>query len=582
MCSRTPEVDLLSNLRLDYRMHLARKGLASEPGIEDVAFKRLLDNVVKKYTGTDKTTSDGDRKALEKFRASNSRAQEWAWVQVEREDSVIDEMIKLTLFRWIGTVNLSVMHRGQESESFTGPGASRGSKTNDVYTKLYDSCLTGSRRGLYIRYLHNLRDRTAINAEEKRRQVHGEFRQTVSSSASFAPKNASESRLITTEPTLNMYFQKVIGSYVEGLLLKRCHIDLATQPGKNRFLARSGSIDGRHATIDLSDASNYPLELARVFFPRGFFEAMEASRTESVEIDGVAEPMHVLSGMGNGFTFQVETLLFAAILDVTYTHLGIKTEGQRLNVFGDDIICRSEAVDLLVRTLTRLGFRVNQDKSFTHGPFRESCGGDYFHGQPVKPVYIRSLVKDRDFYSAHNRLGVWSKIHGVLISNTVKWLRSKVEHPLFVPCDLDPNMGFYASVDNLAVNLNQQLLRVQYARQRDLEAAPDGAVFYRYAIEEAVEGAKTGKVNPDGALKAVSSGRVMPHTKGDIQVIPKAVLLKSRTRIGFVGGHRPSFADSPIYRDYHATLETDVSLHVLLPVWSTVRSICWLPARNVS
>lgn len=569
-------VALHDSLNADYRTFLARKGLATVPDIKDVAFSRLLLGVVKKFTGELDTTPEGDAAALAKFRASNSRARDWAWVQFDKEDAVIDEMIRLTLFRWIGHVNLSTMHSDQEAEKLMGPGASRGSKTNDVYTKLYDSCLTASSRSLYIRYLHQIRDKTAISAESIRREVHGEFRETVSSSASFAKKSAHESRLITTEPTLNMYFQKVIGQYVEGLLLRECKIDLATQPGKNRLLARFGSIDGRHATIDLSDASNYPLALARVLFPSGFFKAMEACRTESVEINGDVEPMYVLSGMGNGFTFQVETLLFAAILDTVYRYLGLRPEGQRLNVFGDDIICHAEAVDLLVATLTRLGFRVNEGKSFVDGPFRESCGGDYHHGQPVKPVYIRRLDRDSDIYSAHNRLGVWSKIHDIDIGNTLRLLRQSARERLYVPCDCDVNAGFYASVDNLA-KIDQVSLRRLYGRQRDMEAAPQDAVFYSYLVSEAVEPDKTGSWNPDGCLKAVSSGRVAPHSKGGIKTTPKAVILKSRKRIGFVAGIDPSYRASPVYEDYMSTVGVGVNLHVLLPEWSTVRTVCWLP-----
>jgi hypothetical protein len=85
--------------------------------------------------------------------------------------------------------------------------------------------------------------------------------------------------------------------------------------------------------------------------------------------------------MGNGATFAIETLIFAA--------LSFATGSKRFSVYGDDIIIEKEYVEDLFTLLKFFGFRINEDKSFTEGPFRESCGVDVFSGEEVTPFYLR-------------------------------------------------------------------------------------------------------------------------------------------------------------------------------------------------
>jgi hypothetical protein len=58
-------------------------------------------------------------------------------------------------------------------------------------------------------------------------------------------------------------------------------------------------------------------------------------------------------------------------------------------VYGDDIIVPAASYELLTRVLKQLGFEVNLDKSFATGPFRESCGADYFLGSQVRPLFMK-------------------------------------------------------------------------------------------------------------------------------------------------------------------------------------------------
>ena len=106
------------------------------------------------------------------------------------------------------------------------------------------------------------------------------------------------------------------------------------------------------------------------------------------------------STMGNACTFPVESLLFfsiavAAILTVrkvTPTKEAIKDAATEVAVFGDDIVAPKDSRELLKRALVVLDFKVNVDKSYEAGRFRESCGVDAYAGANVTPTYLRSLA----------------------------------------------------------------------------------------------------------------------------------------------------------------------------------------------
>jgi hypothetical protein len=103
-------------------------------------------------------------------------------------------------------------------------------------------------------------------------------------------------------------------------------------------------------------------------------------------------------------------------------HRGVKNFG----VFGDDIIVVKPAFRWVVRLLELLGFTVNSKKTFVEGPFRESCGQDWFNGQPCRPVYIKRLSTAQDVYVAINTLNRWSAMTKLYLPNTVQWLQSLV------------------------------------------------------------------------------------------------------------------------------------------------------------
>lgn len=89
--------------------------------------------------------------------------------------------------------------------------------------------------------------------------------------------------------------------------------------------------------------------------------------------------------MGNGTTFPVETLLFVAACHAINPQY---RPGKDFTVYGDDIVYPSDKARDLLKLLRVLGFSRNVDKTFIDGPFRESCGEDWFGGVAVRPFVL--------------------------------------------------------------------------------------------------------------------------------------------------------------------------------------------------
>lgn len=239
-------------------------------------------------------------------------------------------------------------------------------------------------------------------------RTYGTFSQTkvVEGAVLFTvPKKNDIDRCACKEPDINMYLQKGVGRHIRGRLLRN-GINLNDQ-GINRDLARQGAIHGDLATLDLSSASDsVSVELVRLLLPPLWFEYLNDIRSQSVTVDGDTIVTGMFSSMGNGFTFELESLLFYSLVRSVLYFEGISG---RLSVYGDDIICPSSGYDLVVWTLRWMGFRTNQEKSFASGPFRESCGGHYHGYEDVTPFYLKRPASSlTDLIRVANQLREWA------------------------------------------------------------------------------------------------------------------------------------------------------------------------------
>lgn len=213
------------------------------------------------------------------------------------------------------------------------------------------------------------------------------------------PKTALTDRGICIEPSINVFYQLGLGHWLSRRMKWVYGWDKENVQQYHRWLARLGSLTGAVATIDLSMASDtVSSNLVKLLLPRDWFDLLDQLRCKKTLIDGRKLINEKFSSMGNGFTFELETLLFYTLARVvTRVHaaeIDWFAPGVDVSCFGDDIIIPTQCVSDMVSALRFFGFAVNQDKSFWSGPFRESCGGDYFRGYDVRPHFQKKATNE--------------------------------------------------------------------------------------------------------------------------------------------------------------------------------------------
>jgi hypothetical protein len=218
---------------------------------------------------------------------------------------------------------------------------------------------------------------------------------------SFVPKSYKTKRSIATEPLLNGYLQKGIDQFIRRNLLRR-GIDLSDQ-SVNSEMARVGSLGGfnPYVTLDLSSASDsLATGLVKDLLPSDWFDLLDRTRSHRYKYRGTSQRYHKFVSMGNGFCFPLQTLIFAAVCHATSVINGSPSD---FKVYGDDIVVRQSDALMVLEFLKFIGFRSNPDKTYIHGPFRESCGTDWYSGLDVRPAYLNfRFLDNRDLFKFHN------------------------------------------------------------------------------------------------------------------------------------------------------------------------------------
>lgn len=323
-----------------------------------------------------------------------------------------------------------------------GPGASNEVKGTHTAEKIYQemTCTTSAEPLVATLRSNNF----YFSALDAKKGVRG-TRVVRGSKLTTVPKNEDSVRIIAIEPSGNMALQLAAGQYLTDVL-RSIGLDISTQQDKNKHLAYVGSLDNSLATIDLSSASDmFTPELIRLIFPPKWYNLLMQIRSSCTTIKGVEHTLNMISTMGNGFTFPLMTLTIVCLI---YAMRAVRNgpnlyvSWAKTAVFGDDIILPTTEYEAFCSILSEAGLVVNHDKSFSDGPFRESCGGDYWLGRDVTPFYVRSLLTDPEVYVAINQLTLWCSKHDVFMPKTLKLLASFIQTELyFVPEWSNPDQG---------------------------------------------------------------------------------------------------------------------------------------------
>jgi len=407
-----------------------------------------LSALVRKYPfPTDRVNFDPRKKALDTFLRS------------ERKCRLVNKRFKL--FDTLRSPHESALSRARSwisyvlgpfdldavlSECDFGPGASLGvhGNTTNQARKLLVSKWTVSSGAFYYAYSAICRDNYLVELLNRRdegpyyaadhfelfRNFQKKVRYAESNKVSFVPKTVMTERTIAVEPLLNGYLQKGADTFMRKRL-KRVGIDLSDQ-SLNQRLAREGSTssgDQSWVTLDLSSASDsISIELCRNLLPPDWFDYLNSIRSHSYSLDGTEIRYQKFTTMGNGFCFPLETLLFASLCSVACG--GLSTYSN-FTVYGDDILIRKYAADRLVSLLKLCGFSVNRRKSFLQGPFRESCGADWFEGKDVRPINLDYTFESIENIFKFCNLCRSKEILADLFNEALQYLESLIPPDLF-------------------------------------------------------------------------------------------------------------------------------------------------------
>lgn len=214
------------------------------------------------------------------------------------------------------------------------------------------------------------------------------------------PKTADKPRLIASEPNCHQWTQQITRNWLDYRFTNSWvgkFIDLHDQ-GKSQILVKKSSLDRHLCTVDLSSASDRLSAWVVLRFFRknkSFLEHIRAHRTNyTMDTHGIRrEPylMNKFATQGTAVTFPIQSLVFlACALAVSFDKKNICVEdikdliGQ-VRTYGDDILLPSRGYERLCNLLEYLELKVNKDKSFHKGFFRESCGMDCYRGYDVTP-----------------------------------------------------------------------------------------------------------------------------------------------------------------------------------------------------
>jgi hypothetical protein len=213
------------------------------------------------------------------------------------------------------------------------------------------------------------------------------------------PKDYKTGRGVAPEPVSRQVFGYQVDSGMRKCL-RKFHVDLNDQ-NRNRTLC---SIAYKHglATIDKSNASDsisLTLVEALTQYTPQLWDDLCACRTNFIQVDGKIVPNYRCMTMGNAVTCSLQSGIYLSGLmycidlwnNLPADSSRSSKDGMRrqdrhkqftladIGVYNDDVILPNELVDIYIYIMTKLGFTINIEKSYTHKQkYRESCGVEYY------------------------------------------------------------------------------------------------------------------------------------------------------------------------------------------------------------
>lgn len=270
---------------------------------------------------------------------------------------------------------------------------------------------------------------------------------------SLVPKTLKTPRIIAISACEMQYLQQAIKDYLVEVLEKSAytsgHINFSDQ-SVNQKMAIEASTDGKSATLDLSEASDRVLlSLVRHTFRScpNLLEALEVTREDVVKLPFIVKindniairklRLRKFAGMGSATCFPVEAMVFFTIIvtaliesrSLRPTLRNIYKCSRDVYVYGDDLIVPVDEAPVICEWLERFSCRVNREKSFSTGYFRESCGVDAYGGVNVTPTYVRAAwpTDHRNSSEIQSFVATGNQLYERGFFRSARYIRDRIE-----------------------------------------------------------------------------------------------------------------------------------------------------------
>lgn len=272
------------------------------------------------------------------------------------------------------------------------------------------------------------------------------------------PKNKDTDRVILCEPMCNMICQRCIAKAIVSFIDKSFNLDLYdAQRVHGTLLSLVES-----STIDLKNASNSNwLAFIRWYLEdTALLNMLEKARIGVVEYKEEYHHLNMIAPMGNGYTFEVMTLI---LLSIT------REFDSFAHVFGDDIIVDDIVAEDVIETLQSIGYNINTQKTFVASSFKESCGSFICDNQYITSFDMKFSENVTEAISTVNKVFVLQKLddlyaplYRALIEITPLALLTSDGYDIPYPSDPRVNYvpkSYNSNISNLGIfDLNSKVL----------------------------------------------------------------------------------------------------------------------------
>lgn len=321
----------------------------------------------------------------------------------------------------------------------------------------------------YAKRLHQKRWKLQCDTYVEPTQLTGEalgfFQTTVGACTArldYVSKDFETVRMIVPTGEGTLLCQSLFGKTIR-LALADEGVDLQDQ-SINREWAEIGSLTGMIATVDLSSASDTISQYTvKKYLPARWYTWLDETRDISVRVGDTFHKLEKFASMGNGYCFELESLLFYAMALACCDVL--EEDTSFVNVYGDDIIIPSRVHELLSRFFLYNGFFLNGKKTFS-GPqgFRESCGGHYYKGHDVTPFYVKKDIDTTaDCFHIFNQLSEWCSRVGIPAPKSLQMLVDRIppKERVLVPSTFGTKAGLHYYVEGIRLPVTKWSAKYQ-------------------------------------------------------------------------------------------------------------------------